>query len=114
VGVLVVVVVVPSGPMKRMRPLKRRGSRGEVPNHSCSSVREEVIEWSVSSANLRFSGVFQVPGWRGGEEDVSCLRVIGGVGTRGSGSVRTSWLVDGEGGGNSRTAESFAYKLETD
>lgn len=70
--------------MKRIRPLNRRLTSwdpdfGSLPNHSSSSVSEEVIEWSVSSANFRFSGVFQIPLW----EEVSSER--GGVGTLGRG-----------------------------
>lgn len=48
-------------PMKRILPLNLRRSEdppfGSLPNHSSSSVREDVIEWSVNSANLRLRGV---------------------------------------------------------
>jgi hypothetical protein len=71
-------------PMKRILPLNLRESfcppRGSLPNHSSSSVREDVIEWSVNSPNLRFRGVFQKPL----ERDGDCVG-IGGVGTRGRG-----------------------------
>ena len=66
------------------------------------------MEWSVSSANLRFSGVFHVPGCNGGED--SCL--IGGVGTRGSRSIGMDFGGSvGGGGGNSFAWESaFVYE----
>ena len=66
-----------------------------------------MIEWSVSSANLRFSGVFHVPGCSGGDD--SCL--IGGVGTRGSGS--TMRVLTGGGGGNVLAGVSLVYRLGT-
>jgi len=108
VAVAVAVEVSPSGPTKRIRPLKRRDvERGEVPNHSSSSVREDVMEWPVSSANLRFSGVFHVPGCSGGDDSY----LIGGVGTRGSGS--TMKVSTGVGGRNAFAGQSLVYRLGT-
>ena len=82
-------------------------SPGDEPNHSSSSVREEVIEWSVSSANLRFRGVFHVPGCNGGEDS----SLIGGVGIRGRRLM--GWILTGAGGGNAFARESFVYILAT-
>lgn len=65
------------------------------------------MEWSVSSANLRFSGVFHVPGCSGGDD--SCL--IGGVGTRCNGL--TTGILAGVGGGNAFAGESFVYRSGT-
>lgn len=66
-----------------------------MPNHACSSVREEGMESpSVRSENSR------------------CLffqRSIDGVGTPGS-SCRTG-ISAGEGGGNAFAGESFVYRL---
>ena len=100
-----VVGVESSGPMNRIRPLNLRLSAdppplGSLPNHSSSSVREDVIEWSVNSANLRLRGVFQSLSCEGGEE-------IGGVGTRGRGATIGS--VVGSGGGNNRAGVSLIY-----
>jgi hypothetical protein len=50
--------------MKRNRPLNLRRSPelpfGSAPNHSSSSVKADVIEWSVNSSNFRFRGVFHM------------------------------------------------------
>ena len=99
--------VSPSGPTKRIRPLKRQDVEWEE-NHSSSSVREDVMEWPVSSANLRFSGVFHVPGCSGGDDSY----LIGGVGTRGSGS-KMGILTGTVGGGNALAGESLVYRLGT-
>ena len=100
-----VVGVESSGPINRIRPLNLRVSDdpppfGSLPNHSSSSVREDVIEWSVNSANLRLRGVFQSPSWEGDE-------VIGGVGTRGRGATTGSAV--GSGGGYNRAGVSLIY-----
>src|SRR3981189_959595 len=95
-----------SRPMNRIRPLKRLLTSwdpdlGSLPNHSSSSVREEVIEWSVSSANFRFIGVFHTPFC----EDGTSGR--GGVGTRGRGVAIIGFV--GTGGAYSRGVWSFNY-----